>query len=83
MSEDLDQAKIPFTDLVSGLTTEPLEDGDTVVSVFCIVKAQDPEGDPLWAARAGGETLAPEELLGVLRGLAASIEKDLADEWEW
>jgi len=83
MSDQLDQDKIPFSDLVAGLTTEPLEEGDKVASVFCIVKAQDPEGDALWAARAGGEPLAPEELLGVLRGLAASIEKDLADEWEW
>jgi hypothetical protein len=41
------------------------------------------DGEVVWAGRSGGEPLSSEELLGVLSGLAASIQQDLAEDWEW
>jgi hypothetical protein len=78
-----DAVQIPFADLVDGFTTEPLDDGDEVVSIFGLVKLRDTDGDVQWAIRSGGETQSLEELLGALSGLVASIQRDLAADWEW
>jgi hypothetical protein len=75
--------RIPYKELVRGLETDALDEGDTVLSVFSLVKIRDEDGDVQWAARSGGEPISSEELCGALTGLVASIRQDLADEWEW
>jgi hypothetical protein len=78
-----DRAKVPFASLVEGFTTDATDDGDTVVTIFSLLKLQDSDGDIQWAARSGGEPMSSEELLGALSGLVASIQRDLAADWEW
>ena len=73
---------VPYSTLVEGFTTPAIEDGDTVVSIFSLVKLRDSDGDIQWASRSGGEGLSSEELLGALSGLVASIQRDLADDWQ-
>jgi hypothetical protein len=84
-AEDAEQdgAKVPFAGLVRGFTTAPLAERDVVVSVFAVFKAWSAAGEVVWAGRSGGDPLSSEELLGALSGLAASIERDLAEDWEW
>ena len=81
MSEDRDQ--VPYGSLVAGFTTDAVDEGDTVVAVFSLVKLRDRDGDVQWAGRSGGESMSSEELLGALSGLVASIQRDLASDWEW
>ncbi len=81
MSDDRDL--IAFTDLVDGFTTDALDEGDRVVAIFGLVKIRDADGDVQWAGRSGGEPMSSEELLGALSGLVASIQRDLASDWEW
>jgi hypothetical protein len=78
-----DRALIPYVDLVENFTTDALDDGDTVVGIFGLVKLRDADGDIQWAGRSGGEPMSSEELLGALSGLVASIQRDLAADWEW
>ena len=73
---------VPYRTLVEGFTTPAIEAGDTVVSIFSLVKLRDNDGDIQWASRSGGEGLSSEELLGALTGLVASIQRDLADDWQ-
>ena len=75
--------QMAYDDLVQGFTTDVLDDGDTVVSIFGLVKIRDSDGDVQWAGRTGGEPMSSEELLGALSGLVASIRADLASDWEW
>ena len=75
--------QMSYVDLVQGFTTDVLDDGDTVVSIFGLVKIRDSDGDVQWAGRSGGEPMSSEELLGALSGLVASIRADLASDWEW
>jgi hypothetical protein len=75
--------QMSYVDLVQGFTTDVLDDGDTVVSIFGLVKIRDSDGDVQWAGRSGGEPMSSEELLGALSGLVASIQRDLASDWEW
>ena len=75
--------QMSYVDLVQGFTTDVLDDGDTVVSIFGLVKIRDSDGDVQWAGRTGGEPMSSEELLGALSGLVASIRADLASDWEW
>ena len=46
---------VPYSTLVEGFTTPAIEDGDTVVSIFSLVKFRDSDGDIQWASRSGGE----------------------------
>jgi hypothetical protein len=78
-----ERPKVPFDNLVDGFTTEAIDDGDSVVTIFSLLKLQDSDGDIQWAARSGGEPMSSEELLGALSGLVASIQRDLAADWEW
>jgi hypothetical protein len=81
--EPAEEPQVPFADLVGGFTTAPMVEGDVVTSVFAVVKAKSSAGEVVWAGRSGGEPLSSEELLGVLSSLAASIQRDLAEDWEW
>lgn len=81
MTEERDQ--VPYRALVEGFTTDALDEGDTVVSIFSLVKVRDRDDDIQWIARSGGDEMSSEELLGALAGLVASMQRDLADEWEW
>jgi hypothetical protein len=83
MSDMPDNEEVHYGKLVDGLTTEDFDPGEDVIAVFSLFKIQDAEGDEGWTVRSGGEPLSQEELLGVLTGLAASIKRDLAEEWEW
>jgi hypothetical protein len=77
------RSKVPYESLVTGFTTDAVDDGDTVVTIFSVLKLRDSDGDIQWAARGGGEPMSSEELLGALSGIAASIQRDLAADWEW
>jgi hypothetical protein len=78
-----EQQTVPYSDIVAGFTTEGVDEGDTVLSIFGLVKLRDDEGDVQWAARSGGEDLSSEELLGALIGVVDSMRRDLANDWEW
>ena len=78
-----ERSKVPFERLVEGFTTDAIDDGDSVVTIFSLLKLQDSDGDVQWAARSGGEPMSSEELLGALSGLVASMQRDLAADWEW
>jgi hypothetical protein len=78
-----DNEEVAFGKLVEGFTTEDVDEGDEVLCIFALIKVRDLDGDDQWAVRSGGEHVSSEEVLGALRGLAASIERDLAEEWEW
>jgi hypothetical protein len=78
-----ERPKVPFDTLVKGFTTEAIDDGDSVVTIFSLLKLQDSDGDIQWAARSGGEPMSSEELLGALSGLVASMQRDLSADWEW
>jgi hypothetical protein len=78
-----DRPQVPYSQLVTGFVTDDIDPGDTIVSIFSLVKIRDSDGDIQWAARSGGEEMSSEELLGALSGLTASVRRDLADEWEW
>jgi hypothetical protein len=78
----MNDATIPYSELVAGLTTAPIEPGDTLLSIVSLVKARAADGQIVWAIRSGGEKLSAEETLGAFIGFTDSIRRDLADDWE-
>jgi hypothetical protein len=77
------RARVPYSSLVESFETDAMDEGDTVVAIFSLVKVRDTDGEVQWAGRSGGESMSSEELLGALSGLVTSIRRDLADDWEW
>jgi len=73
---------IPYPQMVAGLDTAPLEDGDELVSIVSLIKARDAGGEIVWALRSGGQSISAEELLGALLGLTDSMRRDLAGDWD-
>jgi hypothetical protein len=79
----VDDDAIPYSELVAGLTTAPLEPGDTLVSIVSLVKSRAADGQIAWAIRSGGEKLSSEETLGAFIGFTDSIRRDLAGDWNF
>ncbi|MFN2608561.1 MAG: hypothetical protein ABR511_11835 [Acidimicrobiales bacterium] len=71
----------PFSTLLAGYGTTTLGEGIEVESVFALLKVRAEDGAAAWSVRSGGVPLAPEELLGVLDGLTASMRQRLAMSW--
>lgn len=67
---------------IAAMTDDPLVEGDEPVSVWMLVKSRDAEGDLVWGVRNAGEPFTSEELLGALSGFTASLQRDLASDWE-
>ena len=76
-----DEERRPIGDVLSGLGIHPLDDGWTPVEAFVVIKANDADGDTVWAYR----TTAPpnrEELLGVLMVQTDLLRRELLADWE-
>ena len=71
-----------FGELFAGLDADPLDDGTTVDSVFCLIKVTDTDGEPGWSIRSGGAGISSEELLGALEGFVTSLRNELASDWD-
>jgi len=70
-----------FSELLAGYGTTAIGEAVTVESVFALLKVRDEDGDPAWVVRSGGSALPPEELLGTLDGLTASMRDRLTRAW--
>jgi hypothetical protein len=71
-----------FSALLAGYGTTGIGDGIHVESVFALLKVRAEDGSPAWLVRSGGSPLTPEELLGVLDGLTASMRLRLTMAWK-
>ena len=76
-----DDDAVSVADLLGGLTTEALPEGDKPLSAFMMIKSRDSAGDPVWAVREAGEAVAPEEMLGALTAYTEYLRRDLASDW--
>jgi hypothetical protein len=72
----------PFSKLLAGYGTTTLGEGMQVQSVFALLKLRGDDGNVAWSVRSGGAPLPPEELLGVLDGLTASMRQRLTKAWK-
>src|SRR5215210_6567106 len=76
-------APVPFGELLAGLETVGVGDGYLIESVFAVIKARRDDGAPVWHVRSSEMKLSSEERLGALEGYAATIRRDLAQNWKW
>ena len=76
-----DNEAVPVSEVLAGMTTEPLADGDAPVGAFMMIKSIDSAGDPVWAVREAGEGVTPEEMLGALTAYTAFLQRSLAEDW--
>lgn len=76
-----DQPREPIGEVLSDLAIHPLEDGDTAVEAFVMIKVRHDDGQIGWSYRT---TRAPnlEELLGVLTIQTELVRRDLLAAWE-
>lgn len=74
---------VPFSDLLAGLDTIGVPDGNLIESVFAVIKARSDSGVPVWFVRSAEMKLSSEELLGALEGYASSVRQDVAGSWKW
>lgn len=72
-----------FSDLLAGLETNRVAEGQLIESVFAVIKARAAGGVPVWYVRTGEMRLSSEEVLGALDGYAASVREDVAKSWRW
>jgi len=72
---------MPFSELLAGYGTTTIGDGMGVESVVALLKVRDEDGSAAWSVRSGGLQLTPEELVGVLDGLTASLRLRLTRAW--
>jgi hypothetical protein len=79
----MEEGRVRVADIAGDLETNALDPDLHPESVFLVIKATSESGDTAWAARSAGAPLSSEELLGALEGLAESIRRDLAADWEW
>ena len=70
----------PIAEVLPGLEIHPLEEGETPLEAFLLVKVLDAEGAPTWSYRTTNR-LNREELLGALSVHVAVLTKELRDEW--
>lgn len=82
MADDDETTTVPLSQVLEGMETAPLEDGDQAVAAWMLVKSRDQAGDTVWAVRTAGERIAPEETLGALTAFCEYLRRDLASDWE-
>jgi hypothetical protein len=75
-----DDDKVPIEVVLGGKRIHPLDEGESVVSAFVLIKVKDADGDISWSYRT---TDPPnmEELLGALIVQADLLRKELSQEW--
>lgn len=74
------ESRVPVAEVLSGLEVHPLEEGDTPVEAFVLVKILDNQGHVSWSYRTT-HRLNREELLGALMVQTDVLRKELRDEW--
>lgn len=74
---------IQFSDLLAGLETMGVADQYVIESVFAVIKARRPDGQPAWFVRSSEMKLTPEERLGALEGYTDTVRQGLAATWKW
>jgi hypothetical protein len=79
----MEEHRVGVADIAGDLETNALDPGLHPEPVLLVIKATSGDGDTAWAARSADAPLSSEERLGALEGLAESIRRDLAGDWEW
>ena len=77
---DEGDARLPASEVLTGLEVHPLEPGSTAIEAFILIKVLTAEGEPGWAYRTTNR-LNREELLGALIVHSDVLRKELRDEW--
>jgi hypothetical protein len=75
------EQRVPIEQALAGLEVHPLEEGETAIEAFVLVKALNAEGEATWAYRTTNR-LNREELLGALTVQVAILTKEMRDEWD-
>lgn len=78
---DPGRERVPVADVLAGLELHPLEQNETAIEAFVLVKLLDAEGHTGWSYRTTN-ALNREELLGALEVQVAVLKKELRDEWD-
>ena len=73
--------RVPVEQVLNGLEVHPLEQGETAMEAFILVKVLDRDGDVSWSYRTTNR-LSREELLGALTVQVDVLRKSLRDEWD-
>lgn len=71
----------PLGELLPDLAMAPLPEGWTPIAAVVFVKFAADDGSYEWSMVQAGETWLLQESLGVIEGVAASIEAELAQHW--
>ena len=74
--------RVPIGDALSGLTIHDLDEGETVVGAFILLKVLDAEGDVTWSFRNTESSTNREELLGALSVQVELLKHSLVDDWD-
>ena len=73
--------RVPIKQALAGLEVHPLEEGETAIEAFVLVKTLNADGEATWAYRTTNR-LNREELLGALTVQVAVLTKEMRDEWD-
>lgn len=68
------EQRVPIEQALAGLEVHPLEEGETAIEAFVLVKTLNAEGEATWAYRTTNR-LNREELLGALTVQVAVLTK--------
>lgn len=74
------EPRVPVEQVLNGLEVHPLEQGETALEAFVLLKVLDRDGDVTWSFRTTNR-LSREELLGALIVQVDVLRKSLRDEW--
>lgn len=75
------EQRVPIDQALAGLEIHPLEEGETAIEAFVLLKTLDANGETSWAYRTTNR-FNREELLGALTVQVAVLSKELRDEWD-
>lgn len=78
---DPEEKRVPVAQVLPGLEVHELQDRETAIEAFLLIKTLDGEGHTSWAYRTTSR-LNREELLGALSVQVAVLTKELRDEWD-
>lgn len=73
------EERVPVEQVLNGLEVYPLEQGETALEAFVLLKVLDRDGDVTWSFRTTNR-LSREELLGALIVQVDVLRKSLRDE---
>jgi hypothetical protein len=75
------EQRVPVEQVLNGLEVHPLEQGETALEAFVLLKVLDRDGDVSWSYRTTNR-LSREELLAALTVQVDVLRKSLRDEWD-